>query len=84
MSPNDSSLREYLREIARYPLLSPEQEIQLGRKVVRMPPTDKELLRKYGVAKRDFCYEGPIDDWPKRVERAATIYGLRAVLEEWG
>jgi hypothetical protein len=48
------------------------------------PPTDEELLRKYGVAKRDFCYEGPIDDWPKRAERAATIYGLRAVLEGWG
>jgi hypothetical protein len=48
------------------------------------PPTDEELLRKYGVAKRDFCYEGPIDDWPKRAERAATIYGLRAVLERWG
>jgi len=48
------------------------------------PPTDEELLRKYGVAKRDFCYEGPTDDWPKRAERAATIYGLRAVLERWG
>lgn len=41
--------------------------------------TDEELLRTYGLAKRDHCYEGPIDDWPKRAERAATVAGLRAV-----
>jgi hypothetical protein len=43
-------------------------------------PTDEELLRCYGLAKRDHCYEGPMDDWPKRAERAATVHGLRAVL----
>jgi hypothetical protein len=47
-------------------------------------PNDDELLRTYGVAKRDHCYEGPIDDWPKRAERAATVHGLRAVLARWG
>jgi hypothetical protein len=47
-------------------------------------PTDEELLRCYGLAKRDHCYEGPIDDWPKRAERAATVHGLRAVLARWG
>jgi hypothetical protein len=40
---------------------------------------DEELLQTYGKAKRDHCYEGPIDDWPKRAERAAIICGLRAV-----
>jgi hypothetical protein len=35
-------------------------------------PPDDELLRSFGKAKRDFCYEGPIDDWPKRAELAAT------------
>jgi hypothetical protein len=47
-------------------------------------PNDDELLRTYGVAKRDHCYEGPIDDWPKRAERAATVHGLRTVLARWG
>jgi len=47
-------------------------------------PTDEELLRYYGLAKRDHCYEGPMDDWPKRAERAATVHGLRAVLARWG
>jgi hypothetical protein len=47
-------------------------------------PTDEELLRTYGLAKRDHCYEGPIDDWPNRAERAATVHGLRAVLARWG
>jgi RNA polymerase primary sigma factor len=54
MSQNDSSLREYLREIARYPLLSPEQEIQLGRQVVRMQQpdcTDRE--QRQGQRARD-------------------------------
>jgi hypothetical protein len=44
---------------------------------------DEELLRTYGKAKRDHCYEGPMDDWPKRAERAATVYGLRAVLTRY-
>jgi hypothetical protein len=43
-------------------------------------PTEEELLRTYGLAKRDHCYEGPIDDWPKRAERAATVHGLRALI----
>ena len=51
-------------------------------------PTDEELLRTYGLAKRNHCYEGPIDDWPKRAERAATVHGLRAVIAadraRWG
>ena len=54
MAKNDSSLREYLREIARYPLLSPEQEIQLGRQVVRMQQpdcTDRE--QRQGQRARD-------------------------------
>ena len=50
--------------------------------------TDEELLRCYGLAKRDHCYEGPIDDWPNRAERAATVHGLRAVIAadraRWG
>ena len=33
MAQNDSSIKEYLREIARYPLLTPEQEIQLSRQI---------------------------------------------------
>ena len=36
MSQNDFSIRDYLREIARYPLLTPEQEISLGRQIARM------------------------------------------------
>jgi hypothetical protein len=44
---------------------------------------DDELLRTYGIARRDYCYEGPSDDWPKRAERAATIHGLRAVLARY-
>jgi hypothetical protein len=44
---------------------------------------DEELLRTYGKAKRDHCYEGPMDDWPKRAERAATVHGLRAVLAHY-
>jgi len=42
--------------------------------------TDEDLLRTYGLAKRDHCYEGPTDDWPKRSERSATACGLRAVI----
>jgi hypothetical protein len=47
-------------------------------------PTDEELLRTYGVAKRDHCYDGPFHNWARRAERAATIHGLRAVLARWG
>jgi hypothetical protein len=50
--------------------------------------TDEELLRTYGKAKREHCYDGPIDDWPRRAERAATVHGLRAVIAadraRWG
>ena len=46
--------------------------------------TDEELLRTYGIAKRDHCYEGDLDDWPKKSERAATVAGIRAVLSRWG
>jgi hypothetical protein len=46
-------------------------------------PTNEELLRCYGLAKRDHCHEGPIDDWPKRAERAATVHGLHAVLARY-
>jgi RNA polymerase primary sigma factor len=54
MAQNDSSLREYLREIARYPLLSPEQEIQLGRQVVKMQqPTCTDREQQQGQRARD-------------------------------
>ena len=54
MAQNDSSLRDYLREIARYPLLSPEQEIQLGRQVVRMQqPTCTDQEQRQGQRARD-------------------------------
>jgi len=54
MAQNDSSLREYLREIARYPLLSPEQEIQLGRQVVKMQqPTCTDREQRQGQRARD-------------------------------
>ncbi len=54
------------------------------------PPelTDEELLRTYGKAKRDHCYEGELDDWPKKAERAASVAGLRAAIAadraRWG
>jgi RNA polymerase sigma factor (sigma-70 family) len=54
MSQNDSSLKEYLREISRFPLLSPEQEIEFGRQIARMQQsdcTDYEL--KQGQRARD-------------------------------
>jgi hypothetical protein len=60
-----------------------EQIYQMGAELAQPEPEgviDDELLRTYGIAKRDYCYEGPSDDWPKRAERAATIHGLRAVL----
>jgi hypothetical protein len=47
-------------------------------------PTDDELLRTYGAAKRNHQYDGPNDDWPNRAERAATVLGLRAVLARYG
>jgi hypothetical protein len=47
-------------------------------------PTDDELLRTYGAAKRNHQYDGPSDDWPNRAERAATVCGLRAVLARYG
>jgi len=54
MAQNDSSLKEYLREIARYPLLSPEQEIQLGRQVVKMQqPTCTDREQRQGQRARD-------------------------------
>jgi hypothetical protein len=48
------------------------------------PPerTDEELLRTYGKAKRDHCYEGDADDWLKKSERAYTVAGLRAVIAD--
>jgi hypothetical protein len=55
---------------ARVALAQPEPQM----------PTDEELLRTYGKAMLDYCYEGPLDDWPKQAERAATVHGLRAVL----
>jgi hypothetical protein len=51
--------------------------------VVAAEISDEELLRTYGLAKQNHCYEGPIDDWPKRAERAATLCGLRAVLARY-
>jgi hypothetical protein len=46
--------------------------------------TDEDLLRTYGLSKRDHCYEGDSHDWPKKAERAATVAGLRAVLARHG
>jgi hypothetical protein len=51
--------------------------------VVAAEISDEELLRTYGLAKQNHCYEGPIDDWPKRAERTATVCGLRAVLARY-
>jgi hypothetical protein len=65
-------LAEYLR-VNSTALAQPEPE----------GPTDEELLRTYGKAKREHCYDGPIDDWPRREERAATVHGLRAVLARY-
>ena len=76
-SPRDDATiirHQELFDRARDALAQPEPE----------GPTDEELLRIYGLAKRDHCYEGPIDDWPNRAERAATVHGLRAVLARWG
>lgn len=43
-------------------------------------PSDEELLRTYGAATRNYCYEGDVDDWPRKEARAATVAGLRAIL----
>jgi RNA polymerase primary sigma factor len=54
MAQNDSSIKEYLREITRYPLLSAEQEIQLGRQVMRMQqPECTEREMQQGRRARD-------------------------------
>ena len=47
-------------------------------------PTEEELLRTFGTARNEHCYDGPIDDWPRKAERAATIHALRVVLARWG
>ena len=47
-------------------------------------PSDEELLRTYGAATRNYCYEGDVDDWPRKAARAATVAGLRAILAHWG
>jgi hypothetical protein len=39
MAQHDASLKSYLREIARYPLLTPEQEICYGRQIIAMQET---------------------------------------------
>ena len=41
---------------------------------------DKELLRAYALGRSGYCYEGPDDDWPLEVERAATVAGIRAAI----
>lgn len=54
MSQNDASLKNYLIEIARYPLLTPEQEIQFGRQVARLyEPDCTDRERKQGQRARD-------------------------------
>ena len=54
MSQNDASLKNYLSEIARYPLLTPEQEIQFGRQVTRLyEPDCTDRERKQGQRARD-------------------------------
>jgi RNA polymerase primary sigma factor len=64
MAPHDASLKSYLREIARYPLLTPEQEICYGRQIAAMqevlsagaPRTReaKRVVRVGELAKRKF------------------------------
>jgi RNA polymerase primary sigma factor len=38
---SDSALKDYLNNIARYPLLTPQQEIELGRRVAKMQELKK-------------------------------------------
>jgi hypothetical protein len=67
----DEKARGWTEEpLFHHPLAQPEPE----------GVTDEELLRTYGKAKREYRYDGPIDDWPRREERAATVHGLRAVI----
>ena len=64
MSQHDASLKSYLREIARYPLLTPEQEICYGRQIVAMHEAlsagkplsreQKRVVRVGEVARRKF------------------------------
>jgi hypothetical protein len=46
--------------------------------------SDDDMYNTFGQAKKSFVYDGPTDNWPNREERAATIYGLKAVLARWG
>jgi hypothetical protein len=64
MAQHDASLKSYLREIARYPLLTPDQEICYGRQIVAMQKAlsageplsreQKRLVRVGTLAKRKF------------------------------
>jgi len=64
MAQHDASLKSYLREIARYPLLTPDQEICYGRQIVAMQEAlsageslsreQKRLVRVGTLAKRKF------------------------------
>ena len=64
MAQHDASLKSYLREIARYPLLTPEQEICYGRQIIAMQGTlqadtplsreQKRVVRVGKLAKRKF------------------------------
>lgn len=75
---------EALRLLTSLPMEEIERRLRMNEPAGRERPTDEELLRTYGLAKRDHNYEGPIDDWPNRAERAAVVAGLRAVLARWG
>lgn len=62
MAQHDASLKAYLYEISRYPLLTAEQEIVYGRQIMRMnealqqePPRSKEAERDIRVGKQAKC-----------------------------